>query len=269
MLKVDFRKLEREIPFREFVENTSYQERSIGNAILWLEENGWLSVRRNGGRANIYGVAMQLLEDANCLVDLPSDSGKSQSAKIADENSSPPKPPYKDLRSLKENTHSTPVLDTTSNRAEPEPEEGYPGYFFSQPEIPDHPVAQKLKYCGLYPRNVLKLMSEYEPEYIWAVTRNFEQDMRERHNVRDFAGTLVWRIRNGITSWDADSWVSDVQREFNESVKSDRSRLLGVVEFAALEQKTEVQEVMSKLDLEGITHQDMQQWAQIEMGIDP
>lgn len=270
---VAFRKSEREIPFPEFVGHVNYGERSIREAIRWLDRNGWLSVRKNGSRPSIYGIAMQLLQDTGCLDDLPADSGKSPSvspvAKIATLNSPPHDPPLKDLKSLKKNTHSTPVLDTTGNGPGPEPEEGYRGYFDSQPKIPDDPVAEELKYCGVYPRTIVKLMDEFEPENILSVVENYKRDMKERHNVRDFAKVLVWRIRNGITTWDVDSWVSDVQREFDDSIGSDKSRLLGILAYAGLEQKLDVGEVLSKLDVQGISYDDLAKWAAVDVRVQP
>ncbi|MBA7492638.1 hypothetical protein ES702_03188 [subsurface metagenome] len=208
-------------------------------------------------------------------------------AKIARVNSFPPETPLKDLKSFKKNTHITPVLNITSNRDKPEANEGSGGYSFSEPEIPDKQaaeekqaaqktqVAEKLKAIGVCEYKIRKVMREFTPERIWRVTRNFEQDMRGKHHVEDFAAVLVWRILNGVDSCDswgpdsADSWVSDVQQEFDESARSDRTLLLGVVEVAAIEQKLEVQQVMSRLDLHGISHHDMQKWAQIDLRIEP
>ncbi len=309
---VSFRKFEAEIAFPEFVRNISYQERSIRDAILWLDENGWLSVRKNGSRPSIYGIAMQVLEEAHCLAYLLTDGGESPSvspvAKVAKLNSPPPCIPPKALRSLNKHTHNTPVnecipeaekndaepaaegcegytvsqpkipgqepencyrtyFDPHAEIPEPEPQAEYEGYLASQPkiEIPDHPVAEKLKYCGVHRRNIVKLMSQHNPENISAVVENFERDMGQKHNVRDFAGVLVWRIRKGITTWERDSWVSDVQREFDESVKCDKTQLLGVVERAARRQNLDVQEVLSKLNVQGITCQDIEKFAAVDL----
>lgn len=315
---VAFRIFDKQILLSDFVENISYGERSIRDAIHRLQENGWLTVRKNGNRAKIYGVAVQLLQDAGCLEDLPTDGGKSQTAKqaakIADQNSPPLNPPLKDLKSLNNSTHSTPTnrcvpeagengpgpaaegyegyvvsqpeipeqepedsyrtyFDPHAEIREPEPEQCYEGYAVSEPEIqiPDHPVAQKLRYCGLYPRSIVKFMRQYEPEHIMAIVENFEEDMGKPHNVKreNFPKVLYSRLRDDITSWGVDSWVSDVQDQFDESVGSDKSGLLGIVQYAALEQNLELRDVMSKLELQGISYDDLAKWAAVDVRVQP
>lgn len=315
-----FQRFERQIPISEFVENSTSQERSIGDALLRLEKRDWITIRRNGNRPNIYGVDLRLLEDYGCLENLPTDGGespedlpvedgKSASANFADQT---PAPKDQELRkSLNKNTHDTP-LNRSGVEAENEhrlvEEEGcegavlqpeipeqeireqeceaaYRSYFDphhetgepkeqdrrrfdSQPEIGPDPLSQKLKYCGMFRRNILKVTQEYSADYLWAVVRNFEADMREEHNVKSFPGVLSWRIRNGVVSWEKDSWVSAAQGEFDEWITVDKSRLLGVLECAALEQNLELGSVMRKLDLHGVSYGDMRELASIQVRSD-
>lgn len=195
---VSFRKFQEEIDVEEIMKATNTSRSTVQRSTKWLQQNGWLTIEEQASKKNIYGIPEKLLESHGCLVEIEPgqiDRPSREGSKILD-------------LEFKENP-ITPSVVSTGNR----PSRKGEGIV----KIPDHPVAEKLKYCGVYPRTIVKLFGQYDPESMWVIIKQFEWDMALAHNVQDMAATLVWRIRNGVTVWKSEDSVANSGESSAES----------------------------------------------------
>ncbi|MHA1949964.1 MAG: replication protein [Candidatus Thorarchaeota archaeon] len=190
---VSFRKLSQEISVEEIMRATDSSRSTVQRSTQSLKENGFLSIQEKPSGKNIYGIPEKLLEEHGCLVEIqPVKNDRSSRAREGSK--------ILDL-DLKENYPKTPIVKSKSNR----PSRKGQGIV----KIPEHPVAEKLRYCGVYPKTIVKLFGSYDPEDMWQTIKQFEFDMAQSNNVEDMAATLVWRIKNGVTTWESEESLAN------------------------------------------------------------
>lgn len=214
---VAYRQYMRSIPIADFVTAVeAYSERSIWEAIRSLQSKGWLTTKDNGNQAQLYGVALTILEEAGCMV---SDKAFDRSGKVCQTSYN------KDLRSKrkKKNTHRPHTPTTVSvGREEVGADAGGIGFRVpskiparrrSKPpnverlsdKYPDEPIKRIEAFC-----RKLESIGVYDVEscFVWDlnttldIIKNFEYDCSRGHNMNDPAACLHYRIRNCI--WDAE-----------------------------------------------------------------
>lgn len=219
---VAYRQFLKSIHISKFVDSISYSEKSIWNAIASLQKTGWLTTVQSGSGPQMYGVSLDILEEAGCLIAATAPHCNLDSAKPA----APLKIQDLDPKRKKKSTPSyTPTPDTTpdpkSNEVAVVGKEGvlFVNQYSEKESIkvrklpidrivekyPDEPRQRVEAFCRKLEHYGVK---DIERCMIWplnftlAIIKEFDYACQQGHNMDDPAACLHYRLTNAVLYWD-------------------------------------------------------------------
>jgi hypothetical protein len=249
---INFREFDAEIVFDDFDESIAGGSRTIRDSIRWLDENGWLSVQKNGNKPQIYGVDFGMLNSAGCLAEVEPeiqfDGGKSGVAKSAKQTEVP-----SILRS-KEKEEPKPSPPVVSTGIDPEESDQVSGSAFEIQKLEELEIVRQMVSYGVNKEIIAKAFMEKGEEWVTKIYREFNADVQKAHNMRSPAAVLASRLKTHDESWRVneaervnqvsqkriDYWQCIIDRNYLDNPES----LFWIVRDIAVEQQMGLKDIL-------------------------
>jgi hypothetical protein len=191
--------VEKEIPFPDFERSVAGGSRTIRESIRWLEENGWLTVRKNGNRPQIYGIVPGRLKAAGCLVEMESeiqaDGGKSVLVNSAKQTEFP------SILRFKEKEEPKPTLPVASTGIEPEESDQVSGSAFEIQKLEELEVVRQMLTYGVNKTIIANAFMVKGDEWVDRIYREFNADVQKAHKMESKPAVLASRLKDFDETW--------------------------------------------------------------------
>ena len=195
---VSFRKFEEEMDFQEFVCAIDACARTIREAIRWLRDNSWITVRANGSRPSTYGIDEKLLEDAGCLVDMEEDARESEEISVV--NSAKQTRFPSSYRRKKKDTYrtcNTGTIPVSKKVATCDQVSGA----FQIIKNTDPPMVREMIRFGVNRKVILDAIRDKGEDWVRRIYLEFNHHCGQRHNMRSKPAVLAHRLKDYSESW--------------------------------------------------------------------